>query len=261
MSFVASAGSVAVASGASFALTVPAGVVPTDVALVLAASGASTIGDTIGIASSGGTVSVTSLFGFSQYTNGQGAAALLSGASAGDALTINFAHSSVPVLLAAWYRGYQTTGYQLGSLNVRSGTGTTATAGPLTTEYNNSLVLFVFLDRASSVSTTCNLSGAVTVGDASQFGAASPGGANCSDIVAGLVAGAAGSSSGVATATWNASSTNAQGFTVELQPGIVSLAPTLRGVIQGGSEVSGATLRGVIQGGSEVSGITLRDIV
>jgi len=261
MSFVASVGSIPAASGTSFPHTVPAGVVPTDVALVLTATGAGTPGDTINATSSAGTVSVTSLFGLSSYTNGLGAAALLSGVSAGDTLNITFAHVLVPVILVAWYRGYQTAGYQLGARNVRSGTGTTAVAGPLTTEYGSSLVLFAFQDRASAVSTTCSVTGAVTQVEASQFGAASPGGANCSDVVTSLVMGTAGTVSGSTTATWNASSTNAQGFALELQPGTVSTVPTLRGVIQNGVEVSGATLRGVIQNGSEASGVTLRDIV
>lgn len=260
MSFVASVGSVPVAAAPSFTMSVPAGVVPTDVALVMAATGAGTPGDMITITSSGGTVAVTSLFGFTNYTNGLGAASLLSGATAGDTLTVTFAHSTVPVLLAAWYRGYQTAGYQLGARNLRSGSGTTATAGPLTTGYDSSLVIFAFQDRASSVSTSAILSGAVMTADANQFGAASPGGANCSNVTAGLVMGAAGSNTGTTTATWNAASTNAQGFALELQPGTVSSAPMLRGVIQNGSEVSGVALRGVIQSGTETSGVILRDI-
>jgi len=225
--FVTAASVNSITAVATATMTVPAGVLPTDIAVMIVSTGAGATGHSMSCASSGGLIAFTQLFPSTGAHNAIISAGILTGVTSGETLTISWVGATfAPTILAAWYRGYTLPGYTLGTGTVRPTTAQTSTAVGITTPEANDLVICAFMDRAASVGTPPYSTKVTVSGEASfldGFGCGdSVGGCNGGTAIASFIQSTAGATTDtVATFLGGSASLNGFGFQISF-PAVIT---------------------------------------
>jgi hypothetical protein len=235
MSFRASTSAYLPDTGQVVTLTVPAGVVSTDVGLIAAGITDNT-GPTCTVTSSAGAVTMISAMA-RPGTQNQGCGVwAITGVTAGATITLTFSKAVFATVGAAWWS--DTLGVDVaGSLGARSSSSTTVTAPSVTTSAAGETVVGVFIERTASPGPSTSVSLSAGAQELFVPGEASPACTN-SVTFADFTQPAAGATAGL-TATYPAASGNAVGIQIALTPS--NAAPTANAGPDQSDVAAGAT--------------------